>query len=147
LEGRFANAASALRLRHGGTVVVLGEGVDRAAAARSVVERIGPPVVDLTGRTDLGVLGAVISRLSLLLTNDSGPAHIAYALGTPTVTIFGETDPEQWGPPPGGPFRVARRVLPCWPCPEERCMIDYACLRSVPVDRVIGAATELMGKI
>ncbi|NJN16990.1 MAG: glycosyltransferase family 9 protein [Oscillochloris sp.] len=51
------------------------------------------------------ILGALIDRLDLLITNDSGPAHIAYARTTPCVTIFGSGDPARYGPPPG-PFAV-----------------------------------------
>ncbi len=141
---RFMEAARRLRADHGGTVVLIG-GKDNGAAASGVAGRIGPACVDLTGTTAIGTLGAVIERLAVLLTNDSGPAHIAYALGTPTVTIFGETDPERWGPPAHGPFRAVKRVLPCSPCREDTCDSGYACLRSIGVDEVVAAAAEVFG--
>jgi ADP-heptose:LPS heptosyltransferase len=102
---RFAQVVEGLRRQSGGTVVVLGgpESVDIAA---EVAARIGGDVRDLAGRTSLPVLGAVIDRLGVLVTNDSGPAHVAYALRAPTVTLFGPTDPVTWGPPTEGPFRV-----------------------------------------
>ena len=100
---RFAAVGRALRER-GGTVVVLGGRSESAAAA--VASQVGSAVVDLGGRTSLPVLGALIDRLAVLVSNDSGPAHIAYALGTPTVTLFGPTSPAEWGPPATGPFRV-----------------------------------------
>jgi ADP-heptose:LPS heptosyltransferase len=101
-------------------------------------------MLDLTCRTSLPVLGAVIERLAVLLTNDSGPAHIAYALGVPTVTIFGETDPDRWGPPDNGPFRAVVRDLPCRPCAEDGCPSGYACLRGISVDQVVEAASEVI---
>jgi ADP-heptose:LPS heptosyltransferase len=140
---RYAEAAVELRKRHGGTIILLGGSDHRDAAAR-VAGLIGQPCVDLTGNTPLGTLGAVILRLAVLLTNDSGPGHIAYALGTPAVTLFGETDPDRWGPPSDGPFRSIRRVLPCFPCEEGTCASDYACLRTIPVGEVVSAASDVM---
>jgi ADP-heptose:LPS heptosyltransferase len=61
-------------------------------------------------------LGGVIAQLALLVTNDSGPAHIAYALGMPTVTIFGSADPQRYGPPDHGPFTALVHPVPCRPC-------------------------------
>jgi ADP-heptose:LPS heptosyltransferase len=140
---RFAAAAAEVRMRHGGTVVLLGESGPQSAV-QAFTENLGPPVTDLTSRTSVAVLGAVIERLAVLLTNDSGPAHIAYALGVPAVTIFGETDPERWGPPLEGPFRAVVRNLPCRPCEEEGCASDYACLRGVSVERVVEAASDVI---
>lgn len=104
----FAAVGRELQRIHGGTVVVLG---DQAAASSTtaVADMLGGPCLpclNLVGKTPLGLLGAVIARLSVLVTNDSGPAHIAYALGTPSVTIFSQTDPEEWGPAPSGSHRV-----------------------------------------
>ena len=90
------------------------------------------------------MLGAVIERLAVLLTNDSGPAHIAYALGVPSVTIFGETDPKRWGPPANGPFRAIVRDLPCRPCSENGCHSRYACLRGISIEQVVDAASEVI---
>lgn len=87
---RFAEAARELRERLGGTVVAIGGEAERAACE-------GAGGVNLAG-LPIPVMGAVIARMSLLVTNDSGPAHIAYALGTPAVTLFGATSPEMWGP-------------------------------------------------
>src|SRR5207248_457595 len=89
---RFAAVGAELRKRHGGTVVILGEPQERAAG-EDVAELVGEPCRNLVGRTSLVGLGAVIARLAMLVTNDTGPAHIAYALETPTVTIFGAGNP------------------------------------------------------
>ncbi len=140
---KFVEAAVELRKRFGGTVVLIG-GDDRRAEGRTAAAMIGRPCLDLTGRTSIGALGGVELLLSVLLTNDSGPAHIAYALGTPTVTLFGETDPDRWGPPSSGPFRVIHRRLPCFPCEEDTCSSGYACLRSISVREVVDAAGEVM---
>ena len=96
--GRFAEAGRALRDRLGGTIVLLG-GPDEEGIAAEIDSELSGRVLNLAGRTSVPQLGAVVGQLTILLTNDSGPAHIAYALGTPTVTIFGGTDPARWGPP------------------------------------------------
>lgn len=140
---KFAEAAVELRKRFGGTIVLIA-GDDRRAEGRAAAAMIGQPCFDLSGLTSIGSLGGVVLLLSVLLTNDSGPAHIAYALRTPAVTLFGETDPDRWGPPSSGPFRVIRRLLPCFPCQEDSCSSGYACLRSISVKEVVDAAGEIM---
>lgn len=100
---RFTAAARALLRLTRGTVVVLGsrqEAFDALALARA----IGPGAYSLAGHTTLGTFGAVIAQLALLVTNDTGPAHIAYALGTPTVAVYRTGGTERYGPPAAGPF-------------------------------------------
>ncbi|HET7093545.1 MAG TPA: glycosyltransferase family 9 protein, partial [Thermomicrobiales bacterium] len=103
----FRHAARRLRAEIGGSVVILGGRDDRAAGDR-LAAAIGPPLRNLAGATSLGGLGAVVGRLALLIGNDSSPAHIASALATPSVVLFGPTDPAEWGPPADGPHRVVR---------------------------------------
>ncbi|HET7035053.1 MAG TPA: glycosyltransferase family 9 protein [Thermomicrobiaceae bacterium] len=130
---RFAAAGSALARQHGGVLVVTGTERD-APATRAVVAAVDLPVVDLTGRLSLGALAALIARLTLLLVNDTGPAHLAYALGTPSVTIFGPSSPDEWGP------LDRRRHQVVTPDRAE----DIA---SIPVERVVAAgATLLVGR-
>lgn len=141
----FMAVGQALQSQHGGTLVLLGE-ADEDASARKVARLAGGHAVSLAGRTTLPVLGAAIARLALLVTNDSGPAHIAYALDTPTVTIFGGADPRAYGPFAPGPFRAAVHEVPCRPrggvtC--ATCAFDHACLRGVTVEQVLAAADSL----
>jgi ADP-heptose:LPS heptosyltransferase len=140
---RFAAAASALRRRHGGTVVVV-SGPGERALAGDVASRLGDGCLNLGGRTSLGVLGAVISRLAVLITNDSGPAHVGYALGMPTVTVFGGSDPRTWGPGARAGHRVLAHPVPCRPCNHGRCPIGSPCLHGVTVEQVVEAASDLM---
>ncbi len=140
---RFAVAAAALQRRHGGTVVVLCAEED-AALARQVANALPGPTVDLTGRTTAPVLGAVIARLAVLITNDSGPAHIAYALHTPTVTVFGGNLPSMWGPLHDEGTRVLAHPVPCRPCTGATCPIGYPCLVGVSVAEVVRGASEVM---
>lgn len=139
---RFGQAAGRLWQQRGGTVIVVGE-AEESAAARQAITASGARCLDLAGRTSLPVLGAVFERLAVFLTNDTGPAHIAYALGTPTVTIWGGDDPKRYGPPPGDVFRVLAHPVPCRPCAYEACPIGYACLEHVTVDQAVQAAAAL----
>ena len=143
---RFAALAGQLQRCHGGTVVLVG-GADELPLAEAVARAAGAPCLNLAGRTTLPVLGAVIRRLALLVSNDSGPAHIAYALCTPSVTVFGGTDPARWGPPgpSAGPHRVITNPIACWPCDYWVCPIGYQCLAGISVAQVRGAAEEIIG--
>ncbi|MBX6313694.1 MAG: glycosyltransferase family 9 protein [Isosphaeraceae bacterium] len=142
--GRFAALGAALRRRHGGTILVLG-GPEERPLAEAVACEIGGACLGLAGKTSLGVLGAVIARLALLVTNDSGPAHIAYALRTPTVTIFGGTDPAIWGPIGAGPHAVLAFEVACRPCDHADCPIGNLCLEGVTVPQALEAAECVLG--
>ena len=100
---RFAAVARALIRDCGGTVVVLG-GLHEADEALELASTVGPGAYNLAGRTSLAALGGVIAQLALLIANDTGPAHVGYALGTPTVTIYRTGGSERYGPPAHGPF-------------------------------------------
>jgi ADP-heptose:LPS heptosyltransferase len=102
---RFAACAVALR-RAGHAVVVTG-GPDERALTAEVVARAGlAPDADLGGRTDLAGLLDLVAAATLVLAGDTGISHVATALGTPSVTLFGPVPPTQWGPPPDGPHAV-----------------------------------------
>lgn len=137
-------AAAGAKLRRGGTLVLLGGPEERRLAERVGAES-GASYLNLAGKTPLVTLGAVISRLSVLLTNDSGPAHIAYALSTPTVTVFGGGSLERYGPPRDGPYRALVHEVPCRPCTYAECPIGYKCLRNITVQQVVEAAGQVIG--
>jgi heptosyltransferase-2 len=118
---RFAAVARGLATSHGATVLVLG-GPDEAPIAARLVELAGDSgrVVNVVGRTSIVETAALIDRCDLFVGNDSGPMHIAAAVGTPVVAVFGPSNIRAWGPytPPGeeNPHRVVARDLPCMPC-------------------------------
>jgi ADP-heptose:LPS heptosyltransferase len=140
---RFAQAAADLQGEFGGTLVLVGETEDAALCER-IGEMAGGPYRNLAGKTRLAVLGAVVERLDLLVTNDSGPAHMAYALGTPSVTVFGGADPARYGPPVEGPHRVAVHAVDCRPCGYAVCPIGLNCLDGVSAAEVSAAGRELL---
>ncbi len=139
---RFAKVGTRLQQQHGGTVVILGEQEERETGAQ-LAQQLGEPYLNLIEKTSLVTLGAVIDRLAVLITNDTGPAHIAYALTTPTITIFGAGNPATNGPLQPGPFRVLAHSVPCRPCGYETCPIDYPCLDGVTVAMAVLAANSV----
>ena len=136
---RFAAVVRAIQSEFGGTVVSIG-GPQEQGVARRLENEVRGPVANAAGYLPLPAMAAVIARLSLLLTNDSGPAHMAYALGTPSVTVFGGTDPAQWGPLNGERHRVIAAPVPCRPCAERPCAIGYRCLELAETESVLREA-------
>lgn len=92
----FGQVARGL-IRQGYDVAVTGSKGERKISRR--VCELAPGAIDLSGKTDLSALIGIVSRANLLISNDTGPTHLAYALGTPSVTVFGpSTDVGRWGP-------------------------------------------------
>jgi ADP-heptose:LPS heptosyltransferase len=139
---RFAKAAAALWQERGGTVVVVG-GPDEIAAAAMIEAGLGSKCLNLAGRLSLPVTVAVVRRLSVLVTNDSAPAHIAYATGTPSVTIFGGTEAARWGPRPARRHRVLVHDVPCRPCQGDSCLLGFACLAAIRPSDAVEAVRQL----
>jgi len=96
---------------------------------------------NLCGQTSLRELMALLKLCRVLLTNDSGPMHVAAALGTPVVVPFGSTSPELTGPGlPGDPrHRLLKSDAPCSPCFRRECPIDFRCMNGIAVERVVEA--------
>jgi ADP-heptose:LPS heptosyltransferase len=141
--------AWAARERHA-ALVLTGSAADREAAAglRQALPETAA-VADLVGAADLLQLAAVLSRLSLFITPDTGPMHLAAAVGTPLVAVFGPSSPGRWGPL-SRECRIVRIDLPCSPCnrirnPPERCQGHTPdCLAGIGVRQVIDAAEDLL---
>ncbi|HEY9666059.1 MAG TPA: glycosyltransferase family 9 protein, partial [Coleofasciculaceae cyanobacterium] len=142
---RFIAVGKELQQQYGGTVVILGGPEERSLSA-SIAQNIGKSCLNLAGKTSLAVLGGIMSQLAVLVTNDSGPAHVAYALGTPTVTVFGGTDPAVWGALKNDKHRVLAHEVPCRPCDYGECPVGYTCLENVTEHQVLRDAVEIMRK-
>jgi 3-deoxy-D-manno-octulosonic-acid transferase/heptosyltransferase-1 len=143
-EEPFARVGEMLARRHGARILVIGSSSD-LPPARRLASRMDPAPFVAAGRTDLKVLIALLKRIDLLVTVDSGPMHLAAALRTPLVALFGPTDPRLIGPY-GGDGVVLRVPLPCSPCSKRRCQIeaDRLCMHSISVEQVAEAASALL---
>jgi ADP-heptose:LPS heptosyltransferase len=109
---RFAEAVELLLGRFPVECILVGTETDREAAD-VVAAKLGPRVKNLVGRTTTGQLAAVLQRCDLLLSNDGGVAHLAAAVGTPTLTVFGPSNDAAWRPLGGA---VIAADVPCRPC-------------------------------
>jgi heptosyltransferase-2 len=111
-------------------------------------QRPGMPVADLAGRTSLRQLAALLSHCRSVLTNDSGPMHLAAALGTPVVALFGSTSPELTAPgnplSPTSQHRSIRNRVPCSPCFLRECPIDFRCMNGLEVREVADAVLSTL---
>lgn len=137
----------ALLDRTSATIVLVGAEGDRPAADRIASGRTGSGrLVDLVGRTDLAELAAVLGRCRVVVGVDSGPLHLADALGVATIGLFGPTSPLSWGVVgPAGRSLVSE--TPCAPCYDDGpafppCPIGARCMRELPVERVLGAILD-----
>ncbi|HEY7411415.1 MAG TPA: lipopolysaccharide heptosyltransferase II [Vicinamibacteria bacterium] len=142
LPERFAAAADQVARRAGARTVVLGARAERALGD-AVASAMRTEARNLCGETDLSELAGVLARLRLLLTGDSGPMHVAAALGVPLVAVFGPTDWRETAPV-GERHRLVREPVHCAPCLLRECPIDHRCMRRVDADRVATAAFELL---
>ena len=141
-QERFANVADNLARELDLQVAIIGSGAERPIANQIRVGMKSQTAV-LNGKTSLETLIGVLAESSLMITNDSGPMHIAAALGIPTVAIFGPTDEINTGPY-GPRTRVVKHAVECSPCLLRDCPIDHRCMNAVTVDEVCRAAKELV---
>lgn len=139
----FYDVARGLQER-GASVFLFGSPEDQATCA--AIERgLHGNIADLCGRTSLVELGGWMAGMDLVISVDSGPMHIAAALGRPVLAIFGPTDPARTGP-----YGPMHRVLladdcPCRPCYKRACeREDLACLRHISPDLVLRSALEMV---
>ena len=147
---RFAAAAARLAAHDGAAIVLLGSAAEKSTtgAVRDALPR-RVPLLDLAGEVPLVDLAAVLGHLSVLLTADTGPMHLAAAVGTPVVGIFGPSDPVRYGPL-APQSEVVCAELWCRPCnrmrrPPPRCTGGIPdCLAAVSVDSVVDAARRLL---
>ncbi len=128
-------------------VVLVGD-ADDTEVAREIRNIARENVIDLTGKTSLLQLAAVLERSSVLVTNDSGPMHMAAATGTPVVAIFGPTVPEFGFSPLGERDRVIEKQLPCRPCSlhgSEQCSQNgFKCMRDVTAEEVLEVVSHVL---
>jgi heptosyltransferase-2 len=142
LPERFATVADGLAAEYGVSVVLTGgSGEDEIGA--DIARSMQSPALNLIGRTSVRELMAVLARCRLVVTNDSGPMHIAAAFGVPIVAVFGPTDHATTSPASDN-CRIVRSPVDCAPCMLSKCPIDHRCMERVTADDVLGAARELL---
>lgn len=141
LPERFAAVADALTFEYNVKVLLTGSPAE-VGIGKGIEEAMQSQPLNLIGKTSVRQLMAVLSLCRLIITNDSGPMHVAAALGTPIVALFGSTDHTTTSPLAGN-FRVVRKDTPCAPCLKRTCPTDHACMEAITVEDVLKAVREI----
>jgi heptosyltransferase-2 len=140
LPDRYAHLADRLIDALGADVLIFGSRAERPLA-EAVAQAMEHTPVLVAGKTALREFMALLTKCHLVITNDSGPMHLASALGVPLLAIFGSTNERATGPV-GPRARVIKHPVECSPCGLRQCPIDFRCMTGVSVDEVYQAALE-----
>ena len=145
----FVKVGRDLQEQRDASLFILGSEAEAEACARIAVELSAGGggkgrVINLAGKTGLPQLGGILQAMDLVIANDSGPMHMAAALGAPVLAVFGPTDSIRTGPYGPG-HRVMTSELKCQPCFSRKCRFyDGACLRAVTPEMVGAVAAEML---
>ena len=141
--GQFAQLADALAERYGARLLFVGAEEDRPLIL-GILARMRSSAFVAAGRTTFRQLGALLARMSLLISNDSGPLHLGIAVGTPVVALFGPTDPVLTGPPAGSQAVTLFGSVGCpVPCYRLHCPVNL-CMQQITVGQVLEAAGKFL---
>ncbi len=132
---RFRSVAEKLLEKTDATIVFFGD-ASTASMIKEACQGLPERVINIAGVTNLRELASLIKDCALLITNDSGPMHIADALGTPIVALFGSTDDKATGPY-GQKEAVIHKRPSCSPCFKRVCPIDFRCMKAISVEEVV----------
>lgn len=127
--------------QHTGCQIIVSGDASEAQLVYDIASRI-PDAIPLAGELSIGTLGALLKRYSLFITNDTGPMHLAFAVKTPTVALFGPTDPALCGPWRAPLAEVIARQKTCTPCRRKKCEEPF-CMLQISPDQVYDRAIAL----
>ena len=143
---KFAKAGQALVEKYGARIIIVTDNADKAIGNR-IAFQMKKGCLDLSGKTSIAELASVLRRVKLFISNDSGPVHIACAVKTPVIAIFGRHDrglsPKRWGPT-GAHDIVLHKDVGCHECLAHNCAKGFKCLEAVTVEDVLAAADKIL---
>ena len=146
-EDRFAALADRMVKDMNARIVLIGAGSERDNAARVIAQMQHPDAVkNLAGETSIAELIGLLARCDLLVTNDTGPAHVGAALSIPTLTIFGPTNEFETAPLGLRSELIRADGIECARCMHRECPIDHRCMTRISVDDVAEKAMRLLSK-
>lgn len=150
---RFAQLAHCLGEKYQVQIALIGSRQDRPVAEKVVGTGLKPApttkyrITNLAGKLSIGMLGWLLKNAQLLISNDSGPVHVARSVGTPVISIFGRNlaglSPCRWGPL-GPEGRVVHKEVACPVCLAHRCQINFLCLDVVSIEDVLKEAVPFL---
>lgn len=150
---RFVEAAVQIYRRTRCGILIFGGKKDESYCEQiceSIKNQISEPecVINLAGKTSLSELCAALKLCHVVISNDSGPAHIAAAVGARVVAIFASTSPELTAPgiPGSNKHIIVRSSAPCSPCFRRECPVDFRCMNEITVEKVVNAVFFLLNK-
>lgn len=141
---RFSELADWLAREKKLPIVFVGSKGEKEEVDR-ILGRMKQPAINFAGKTSLLELAELIRRAAFFICNDSGPMHLASAVGTPVVALFGPTDPRKIGPYGTG-HTIIRKESSCAGCRRDRCARGNECMKAISVDEVIRAIENRGGK-
>ena len=145
---RFGRVADELIDKHNVKIVIIGGPSDVKTVKEVETGMLRSPII-LSEEHSIGEVAALLRKCKLLISNDSGPVHIAVAVGTPVVSIFGRLDPglspQRWGPV-GPNDIVIHKDTGCKECLAHNCKLSFKCLDAITVEEVFSAAEHLLTK-
>ncbi|HEX5417713.1 MAG TPA: glycosyltransferase family 9 protein [Chloroflexota bacterium] len=146
----FARAAAALETELGARILWTGSSAERnlVEEIRSSARAAGAPDggISLAGQTDLSRLAALLGAADVVVTNNTGPMHVAAAMGTPVAALFALTNPPEEWHPWKVPHRLLNHDVPCRLCYRRVCPFGHECLRLVTADEVVAAVRGLLAE-
>lgn len=145
---RFASLIEKLNNNYGVHIVVV-SGPEEKTQITELKKTLKSNIIDFSGKTSVGELAALLKRCKLFISNDSGPVHIATAVGTPSVVIFGRKQPglspKRWGPTGKGDVTLHKDVG-CVVCLAHNCRNDFQCLKAITVNEVFQVVKEKLDR-
>lgn len=141
---RFAVVADRLTEELNAQVIVIGGAGERNYANLVVEQMKTASAINLAGKTSMAELIGLLARCNLLISNDTGPAHVAAALGTPTLTIFGPTNEFETSPTGHHAELIRADNIECARCMHRDCPIDHRCMTRIAADDLLAKARALL---
>ncbi|MDO8661944.1 MAG: lipopolysaccharide heptosyltransferase II [Candidatus Omnitrophota bacterium] len=142
---RFAQTADKLTQKYGFKIIVI-SGPKDIRLADNLVKNMRSRAINLAAKTSVTQLASLLKRCSLFISNDSGPVHIASAVGTPVISIFGRNQaglgPKRWGPV-GERDKLLHKAA-CIECLAHNCQKQFTCLKAISVEDVVLAADAIL---
>ena len=139
---QYAAVADHLARITGGTIVIVGGPGEQGLGAR-IAERMKVSPIVMSGKTTVRELMGILKQCRILVTNDTGPMHVASALGVPVIAIFGPTDPTATAPV-GPQHQLVATQIGCSPCLLRACPLDHGCMNGISEQEVFDAAMKVL---